>query len=92
VLGQMMPLTLYAYSNPLFTKRALQQLMGIWTFCLCYRRSIFACVYALHKDTERLGKKASYLGGAARDELLYLLILAPLMRQSMRWPVAESLF
>ena len=80
-LIQIIPVTYETLVGGAITRKELERLLGLWGFPLQYRRPVYCvldpCFKWLHSLPE--GGRKYNLPEAVFDELLLLLILAPLM-------------
>jgi len=91
-LAQLMTLNLAVLWDPWLNRRVAQRLMGSWVFPLLCRLEAFAIAHAIFQDVQKLPeRKPGPLSKGGQDELLCLLLVAPLLRHNIYWPVEAVL-
>lgn len=93
VISQLMNLSMYAVGGGPLTKKAGQKMLGLWTFTLLFRRDMFCLLQEVYGAVDGLAERQGVvMEKVGREELFTLIVLAPLMRSSMRWQVGDKLY
>ena len=89
-ISQVMMLSL---CEPWLIRKAGQKLVGSWIFPILFRREAFPLLHRLFADVAALPeKKPGRLSATSQEELLSMILVAPLLRHDMRWPVHDRIF
>ena len=72
-------------------KKPFQKLLGSWIFPVMFLREAFAVYHHVFKDLQLLPeRKRGQLSNNSRDELFVMMVLGPLLRHNLRWPVSQT--
>ena len=92
-VSQLMCLNAWLVVDPWMSQRGMQKVLGSWIFPVMFRREAFAVYHEVFKDVQRLPVRTDgRLGKGARDELFVMMLLGPLLRHNLRWPVSTQVF
>lgn len=87
-IAQLMMLTLYVVCTPVISGSVASKLSGSWVWPMSHRRDVMCLLDEYYRETAGFPmKKGRRLSYTSTDELITVLVSAPLFRTGIRWPV-----
>ena len=85
--------TMLIVKKKVVTRRILQSLLGCWIHACLFRRPMFAVMDCIFSEGISLPPDSTFqLSAMAVNELMLLLVLAPLLQTDMRANVGEAIY